>query len=169
MSRPETRRFSWLRLLAHVFEFGAAELPLRHRWLAPLAVFPGRDGLPRSLGSVLGAAVARFLPHGFCRQRSGFETVLPKLKLAGLAAGPGSDTVLIAYLDTARTPATSVVASLRWTGTELAPQANMEANFDRMCLADDNTAYGTLVVYQSSRRPGAMYIFDGDLTGLTRN
>jgi hypothetical protein len=61
--RPDaasTMRFSWLHALASVADSAVCHWPL----LAALAVFPGREHMPRSLGSVLGATVARFLPHG---------------------------------------------------------------------------------------------------------
>jgi hypothetical protein len=58
-------REHWLRFLAAHAD-GASGSGI-HAWLdavaAACAVFPGRQGLPRSLGSVLGAAVARFLPR----------------------------------------------------------------------------------------------------------
>jgi hypothetical protein len=57
-------RFCWLQLLRQC----AAAVVVGDVWsqlAASLAVFPGRAGAPLSLGSVLGAAVARFLPHGF--------------------------------------------------------------------------------------------------------
>jgi hypothetical protein len=56
-------RFAWLHALARVHDgatvLDSAALPLRN-----LALFDARPRMPRSLASVPGAAVARFLPHG---------------------------------------------------------------------------------------------------------
>jgi hypothetical protein len=65
-----TVRLWWLQQLLAVAE---ARATVRHgahpltAILETLCVFPGCEGLPRSLGSVLGAAVARFLPHYLLR------------------------------------------------------------------------------------------------------
>lgn len=70
-------RSAWLRVLCRLAEEHGSELCEVHparggaaaaatRAAAPtMAVLGGRTGAPRSLGSVLGAAVARFLPRGF--------------------------------------------------------------------------------------------------------
>jgi hypothetical protein len=83
-------RWPWLRALRAVHD-GAA-VTTRHEAAAALnacAVFPGRESMPYSLGSVLGGAVARFLPlqlvHAYCAtldvayadQVKGFTTVWP--------------------------------------------------------------------------------------------
>ena len=69
-------RSAWLRVLCRLAEQGSERCEVHPgratasaavtRAAAPtMAVLGGRAGAPRSLGSVLGAAVARFLPRGF--------------------------------------------------------------------------------------------------------
>ena len=74
-----TLRMSWLALLVRCNEDGAVRTarPGSAALCAlcdALAVFPGRAGAPWSLGSVLGAAVARFLPHVIVGPLGGFAT-----------------------------------------------------------------------------------------------
>jgi hypothetical protein len=59
-------RLAWLHALARVDASGAHISPAAPlaAVLPPLACFGARAGKPRSLGSVLAACVARFLPHG---------------------------------------------------------------------------------------------------------
>ncbi len=149
MSHPGTQRFRWLRLLVRVFEFCAARLrlPLRHRWLAPLAVFPGRDGLPRSLGSVLGAAVARFLPHGFWHTPHDLQVTLPPCNARQLCVTDDGSTVLTLENSRCRPlklsawPPLGVVA-YRWSGSMWAPRLRVEHPFARyLCVAPDDTVF----------------------------
>jgi hypothetical protein len=100
-------------------------------------VFPGRDGLPRSLGSVLGAAVARFLPHGYRHLRSGFETTQLKATcIAGLHASMDGTKVL-------HCPGGGA-AVYQWTGTALVLQAQVECDFEAMCMAPGGMAYAVM-------------------------
>jgi hypothetical protein len=135
MSRGDTPRLRWLQLLARLHD--GADLPPQHRWLAALARFPGREGLPRSLGSVLGAAVARFLPHGYRHLRSGFETTQLKATcIAGLHASMDGTKVL-------HCPGGGA-AVYQWTGTALVLQAQVECDFEAMCMAPGGMAYAVM-------------------------
>jgi hypothetical protein len=65
-----TPRLAWLQLLAALGRHGAAQQQCAKMLpLAPLAVFGGRDGKALSLGNILAAAIALFLPHSMAHAR----------------------------------------------------------------------------------------------------
>jgi hypothetical protein len=93
-----TFRELWVRLLhaccagADISEDGHPLL----RIAAALAVFPGRPEHPRSLGSVLGATVARFLPHAFLGVCQGTQSALWMAGCRKLVYCRDGETALVA-------------------------------------------------------------------------
>jgi hypothetical protein len=114
-----TPRLAWLQLLAALGLHGAAQKPCaKMPPLAPLAVFGGREGMALSLGSVLAAAIALFLPHSMAHARPSVAKMGPCKAIALSHDGAtlfcvDEQTLTVLDAKSERVRARTVLASLR--------------------------------------------------------